>query len=116
MEIDKLSELVINALEDKKGKDIAVLNVRDKTSFTDIMVIASGTSARHVKSLADNVIEVAKNSGNPPIGVEGEREAEWILVDLGDIVVHVMLPSVREFYALEKLWTTEELKGLNSSL
>ena len=116
MEIDQLSELVINALEDKKGKDIVVLDVRDKTSFTDIMIIVSGTSARHVKSLADNVIEVAKNCGHPPIGVEGEREAEWILVDLGDIVVHTMLPNVREFYALEKLWTTEEFKDLNNTL
>jgi len=107
MDTDELCKLVIDALEDKKGKDITVLDVYDKTSVTDIMLIVSGTSSRHVKSLANSVIERAKNKGEPPLGVEGERQAEWILVDLGDVVVHVMQPQVREFYQLEKLWSTE---------
>lgn len=107
MDTDELCQLVIDALEDRKGKDITVLDVCDKTSVTDIMLIVSGTSSRHVKSLANSVIEQAKNSGEPPLGVEGERQAEWILVDLGDVVVHVMQPKVREFYQLEKLWSTE---------
>jgi ribosome-associated protein len=82
-----------------------MIDVRGKTGVTDFMVIASGTSSRHVKSIADEVIKQAKQIGQPPLGVEGEREAEWVLVDLGDIVVHVMLPRVREFYGLERLWT-----------
>lgn len=78
--------------------------MRGKTSVTDFMVVTSGTSTRHVKSIADEVIRFAKKSGVQPLGVEGEREAEWVLVDLGDVVVHVMLPRVREFYAIERLW------------
>ena len=79
--------------------------MRGKSSVTDYMVIASGTSTRHVKSIADEVMKFAKRLDVQPLGVEGEREAEWVLVDLGDVVVHVMLPRVREFYALERLWT-----------
>ncbi len=93
------------AVEEIKAKDVVEIDVRGKTSVTDHMVIASGTSTRHVKSIADEVIKFAKKLGAMPLGVEGEREAEWVLVDLGDVVVHVMLPRVREFYALERLWT-----------
>lgn len=100
-----LQKAVERALEDLKAKDVCTLDVRGKTGVTDFMVIASGTSSRHVKSIADEVIRQAKDIGQPPLGVEGEREAEWVLVDLGDIVVHVMLPRVREFYGLERLWT-----------
>ncbi|AWV06799.1 iojap family protein [Lysobacter maris] len=79
--------------------------MRGKSSVTDFMVVASGTSTRHVKSIADEVVKHAKQLGYMPLGVEGEREAEWVLVDLADVVVHIMLRGVREFYALERLWT-----------
>lgn len=102
---EHLRKQVIKAVEDLKAKDVREIDVRGKTSVTDLLVIASGTSTRHVKSIADEVIKVAKQAGVMPLGVEGQREAEWVLVDLGDIVVHVMLPRVREFYALERLWT-----------
>ncbi len=93
------------ALEDLKAKDAIEIDVRGKTSVCDYMVIASGTSTRHVKSIADEAVRKVKDLGVMPLGVEGEREAEWVLVDLGDVVVHVMLPRVREYYALERLWT-----------
>ncbi len=101
----QLRGVVINALEDLKARETSEIDVRGKTSVTDLIVITSGTSTRHVRSIADEVVRAAKKAGLPPIGVEGEREAEWVLVDLGDIVVHVMLPRTREFYGLERLWT-----------
>ncbi|MBL0164251.1 MAG: ribosome silencing factor [Xanthomonadales bacterium] len=100
-----LHKVAINAIEDLKARDTREIDVRGKTSVTDLIIITSGTSTRHVKSIADEVVRAAKKAGLPPIGVEGEREAEWVLVDLGDIVVHVMLPRTREFYGLERLWT-----------
>ncbi len=103
----ELERLVVDALEEIKGGDIRVLDLRGKASFTDVMIIASGTSDRQVKALADNVIEKAKAAGMPPLGVEGEQQGEWVLVDLGDAVVHIMLPAVRDFYNLEKLWGEE---------
>ena len=93
------------AMEEIKARDVTEIDVRGKTSVTDYMVVASGTSTRHVKSIADEVVRFAKKTGVMPLGVEGEREAEWVLVDLGDVIVHVMLPRVREYYALERLWT-----------
>ncbi|HEY4292340.1 ribosome silencing factor [Luteibacter sp.] len=96
---------VVAALEDLKAKDVREIDVRGKTSIADILFIASGTSARHVKSIADEVIKFAKEAGVMPLGVEGQTEAEWVLVDLGDIIVHVMMPRIREFYGLERLWT-----------
>ena len=102
---DQLLECVRKATEELKAKDLVEIDVIGKSSVTDFMVIASGTSSRHVKSIADEVVKFAKNLGVMPLGVEGEREAEWVLVDLGDVIVHVMLPRVREFYALERLWT-----------
>ena len=100
-----LRQRVVAALEDLKAKDVREIDVRGKTSIADILFIASGTSARHVKSIADEVIKFAKQAGVMPLGVEGQTEAEWVLVDLGDIIVHVMLPRIREFYGLERLWT-----------
>ncbi len=99
-----LAEVVTAALDEMKGQNITVLDVRGVTSVADTIVIASGTSDRHVKSLATRVQERAREAGQRPLGVEGERDGEWVLVDLGDVIVHVMLPRVREFYALEKLW------------
>ncbi|MFN2348706.1 MAG: ribosome silencing factor [Thioalkalivibrio sp.] len=107
MQTEQLTELVIKALEDLKGLDIKTIDVRGKTAITDMMVIASGTSDRHVKSLADTVAVKAKEAGVMPLGVEGGGDNEWVLVDLNDVVVHVMLPRVRDFYNLEKLWLTD---------
>lgn len=105
MNSDALSDLVVAALEDIKGLEIVKLDVRDMTSVTDWMIVASGTSNRHVQALVDNVSEAAKAAGHRPIGVEGEDGGEWVLLDLQDALVHVMLPKVREFYNLEKLWS-----------
>ena len=103
--VEFLRKQVLAALEELKAKDVHEIDVRGKTSIADILVIASGTSTRHVKSLADEVVRFVKKAGMMPLGVEGQREAEWVLVDLGDIIVHVMLPRIREFYGLERLWT-----------
>jgi ribosome-associated protein len=111
MRSKQLKDLVVAALEEIKARNIAVLDVQKLTSITDFMVVASGTSNRQVKALADNVVEKAKAAGCRPLSVEGEREAEWILVDLADVVVHVMLPNTRDFYQLEKLWGMEERRG-----
>ena len=102
---DRLLEIVLAALDDIKGVDCKVIDVRGLTSITDRMVIVSGTSSRHIKALADNVVLQAKQHGFPALGVEGESGSEWILVDLVDVVVHIMMPEIREFYALEKLWS-----------
>ena len=101
----ELRKTVVAALEELKAKDVREIDVRGKTAIADLLVIASGTSARHVKSIADEVVKFAKKAGVMPLGVEGEQEAEWVLVDLGDVIVHVMLPRIREFYGLERLWT-----------
>ena len=107
MEIDEIQALVIEALEDVKAIDTRVLDVRGKTSVTDVMVITSGNTSRQVKALVNSVVEKAKQAGLKPIGVEGEDIGEWALVDLGDVVVHVMQPGIRAFYNLEKLWGEE---------
>ena len=105
MNSEELCDLVVDALEEVKGQDIIKLNVRDMTSVTDWMIVASGTSSRHVQALVENVAQKAKAAGHRPTGVEGESGGEWVLLDLQDALVHVMLPKVREFYNLEKLWS-----------
>jgi ribosome-associated protein len=99
-----LKSVVIKALEDMKALEIKVLDVRGLTDVADTMVIASGTSDRHVRSVAQNVVEKTKHAGFRPHGVEGQQDSDWVLIDLHDMIVHVMLPRVREFYGLEKLW------------
>jgi len=111
---DRLLEIVIAALQDIKGVDIRVIDVRGLTSITDRMVIASGTSTRHIKALADNVVLEAKRHGFAALGVEGEDTTGWILVDLSDVVVHIMMPETREFYALEKLWSVGERDNVSA--
>jgi ribosome-associated protein len=101
---DKLRVLVKETLADLKAEDVVELDVRDKTSVMDYVIVASGTSSRHVKAIASNVVIEAKKAGYKPLGIEGETEGEWVLADLGDVVVHVMQPQVREFYDLESLW------------
>ncbi len=105
MNSEQLTALVIDALDDVKAQDIIKLDVRKMTTVTDYMVVASGTSNRHVQALVENVAEKATEAGHKPIGVEGEEGGEWVLLDLQDALVHVMLPKVREFYNLEKLWS-----------
>ena len=102
---ETLCDLVIESLEDLKGRDLITLPVADLTDITDYMIIASGTSNRHVKSLVDYLVEVTKAAGHPPRGVEGRETNEWVLVDLGDVLVHVMQAETRKFYDLERLWT-----------
>lgn len=105
VQAEELLAITLAALEDMKAVDVRVIDVRELTTITDIMVVASGTSTRHVKAIADNVALEAKKHGVPTLGVEGDKGAEWILVDLADVVVHVMMPEIRAFYALEKLWS-----------
>ena len=112
MNSEQLCTLVVDALDDIKAKDITKLDVRDMTSVTDYMIVASGTSNRHVQALVENVAEKAKAAGHKPLGIEGEDGGEWVLLDLQDALVHVMLPKVREFYNLEKLWSLGAAENL----
>ncbi len=112
MNSEQLCDLVVAALEEIKAKDIVKLDVRELTTVTDYMIVASGTSNRHVKALADAVAEKARKAGHRPTGIEGEDGSEWVLLDLQDVLVHVMLPRVREFYNLEKLWLLSPVKDL----
>ena len=107
MTVEELRDLALKTLEDMKAQDVSVLDVRGKTSITDIMIVASGTSDRHVKSLADAVAIGAKQAGEPPLGVEGTTEGEWALVDLNGVVVHIMQPKVRDYYQIERLWNVD---------
>jgi ribosome-associated protein len=103
-----LEKLVLTALDEMKAVNIKLLDVRGLTDIADAMIVASGTSDRHVRAIADRVVETAKNQGHQPLGVEGQRDGEWVLVDLQDVLLHVMLPRVREFYAIEQLWEGPE--------
>lgn len=104
MQTEELINFVIDKIEDMKGRDITKLDVRNKSTITDFMVVCSGNSTRHVKSIAENVAVEAKHSGTPPLGVEGGDTGEWMLVDLGEVVVHVMQEEARDHFQLEKLW------------
>lgn len=107
LQSEAIKKVALQALEELKAENIQVIDVRIQASFTDYMIFASGKSSRHVKSIAKEVIDAAKLAKMPPLGVEGEDVGEWVLVDLGDVVVHVMLPDTRLFYDLEKLWGEE---------
>ncbi|AOE50785.1 ribosome silencing factor [Kangiella sediminilitoris] len=104
MQVEQVKNVVVEQLEDLKAKEISVLDVKDLSTVTDYMVVASGTSNRHVKSVANNLVSEMKELGLQPLGVEGDDVGEWVLVDLGDVVVHIMLAQTRDFYQLEKLW------------
>lgn len=107
LQAEATRKMALQTLEELKADNIVLLDVSGVASFTDYMIFASGSSTRHVSAIADSVIEAAKAAGKPPLGVEGEEVGEWILVDLGDAIVHVMLPDVRLYYELEKLWGEE---------
>ncbi|MCB1856660.1 MAG: ribosome silencing factor [Gammaproteobacteria bacterium] len=104
MQVEQLCDLVVGVLEDMKAREIKLLDVRGKTSITDVMIIASGTSDRHVKAMAEAVAFRAKEAGVVPLGSEGTQEGEWALIDLNDAVVHIMQSKIRDFYQLERLW------------
>ena len=104
IEAEALRDHLVSVLEDRKGRDITILDVRKLTDVTDYMLIVSGTSGRHVKSLVDYTVDGAKEVGQPPLGIEGRETNEWVLIDLGDVLVHVMQAQSREFYDLERLW------------
>ncbi len=106
MNSQELLDLVLKILEEMKARDIVSLDVRHLTDVMDFMVVCSGTSNRHTKAVAEHIIVDSKAKGVMPFGVEGQEFGDWILVDLGDVVVHIMLPETREFYSLEKLWST----------
>ena len=104
MDHQQLKAFVIEKIEDLKGRDIVDLDVKEKSSVTETMLVCSGNSKRHVISIAENIIVQSKQAGNPPLGIEGRDTGDWVLVDLGDIIVHVMQDEARDFYQLEKLW------------
>ncbi|MDA8362319.1 MAG: ribosome silencing factor [Gammaproteobacteria bacterium] len=105
---NKIEQVVYDVLADAKGQDIQVLDVRKVTDITDFMVIASGTSSRHVVSMAEKIQEKLRELGRRALGTEGEKMGDWVLVDFGDVVVHIMRPQTRDFYNLEKLWSDGE--------
>ena len=107
MNAEEIKTVALNALDDLKAKDVVTLDVRGLTGVTDFMVVGTGTSNRHVKSLATNVSVELKKHGCKPLGIEGGQVADWMLVDAGDVVVHVMSPEARDFYDLERLWSTQ---------
>ncbi|MGR8935122.1 MAG: ribosome silencing factor [Gammaproteobacteria bacterium] len=111
MQTDELVKIVRDTLDDHKAHNIKIIDVKGKTVITDVFIIATGTSDRHVKALADYVALKVKENGGEVLGVEGELGAEWVLVDLGDAVVHVMTAPTREFYQLEKLWEADYREG-----
>ncbi len=110
MQTEALLKIVQDVLDERKGQHITTLDVRDKTSFTDYMVIVTGTSDRHLKSLCDYVIEKVQENGVKPLGIEGDLGSDWVLLDLGDVIVHAMTAQARDYYQLEKLWSVDAPK------
>jgi ribosome-associated protein len=113
-DLEAMKQAVIDAIEDIKGFDITVMDVRKLTSMTNYMIVASATSSRQAKAIADNVREKLKGKGYEMRGLEGEKDGEWVLVDLDDIVVHIMVPATRAYYNLEQLWSEGEARRANS--
>jgi len=107
MKVDALKKLAVESLEDLKAEDVLVLDVKNKTSVTDWIIVATGTSSRHVKSIANNLLSTMKDARHRALGCEGQEDGEWVLVDLGDVIVHVMQQQAREFYDLESLWSVD---------
>jgi ribosome-associated protein len=116
MQIEQLKKLVLDTLADMKARDVSVMDVRGKTAVTDFMIVATGTSDRHVKAVAETVAFRAKAAGEPALGSEGVNEGEWALIDLNGVVVHVMLPKVRDFYNLERLWSAPAAVGSKAAV
>jgi ribosome-associated protein len=110
MQAEDILKIVQDVLDERKGQNITTLDVRGKTSFTDYMVVVTGTSDRHLKSLCEYVSEKLKENGVKPLGMEGDLGSDWVLLDLGDVIVHAMNAQAREFYQLEKLWSVEGSK------
>ncbi|MDD5410796.1 MAG: ribosome silencing factor [Methylobacter sp.] len=110
MQAEDILKIVQDVLDERKGQHVTTLDVRNKTSFTDYMVLVTGTSDRHLKSLCDYVSEKIKENGVRPLGVEGDLGSDWVLLDLGDVIVHAMTAQAREFYQLEKLWSVDKAK------
>ena len=108
MEVEALKTLVVQAVEDLKAFDVNIVDVVGRSSVTDVLIFASGRSDRQVKSIANNVITEAKKLGLQPLGVEGLNTGDWVLVDLGDVVLHVMLPQVRDYYGIERMWEVDQ--------
>ena len=107
MQAEELLKIVETVLDERKGNNITTLDVRGKTSFTDYMVVVTGTSDRHLKSLCDYVVEKVKEQGVKPLGIEGDLGSDWVLLDLGDVIVHAMTAQARGYYQLEKLWSVD---------
>lgn len=110
MQAEQILKIVQDVLDERKGHNITTLDVRGRTSFTDYMVVVTGTSDRHLKSLCDYVAEKLKESGIKPLGIEGDLGSDWVLLDLGDVIVHAMTAQARGFYQLEKLWSVDDSK------
>ncbi len=113
MQVDELLALITNELDERKAENITTIDVIGKTSFTDYMVIATGTSDRHIKALCNYVSVALKEKGMVPRGIEGAQGSEWVLMDLGDVILHVMTAQTREFYQLEKLWSIENTEDID---
>ena len=112
MQTKELLKMVENVLDERKGQNITILDVIGKTSITDYMILATSTSERHAKALSDYVLEKVKQQGFTPLGVEGQQGSDWVLVDLGDVILHVMTAQAREFYQLEKLWSVDRVEEM----